>query len=64
MNSASMATNLLGRAIRLKERPAGCSTDLGSIALVLIDAAGLHFLLLVENKLIRAESTEHFLVLD
>jgi hypothetical protein len=64
MNSASMATNLLGRPVRLNERPPGCEGDTGSIVLVSIDGQGVHFLLLVEGRLIRADSAERFTVLD
>lgn len=64
MNSASMATNLLGRPVRLKERPEGFNTDQGSIALVSIDGREVRFLLLVEGRLITVDSADKFTVLD
>jgi hypothetical protein len=64
MNSASMATNLLGRSVRLRERPVSCSTAEGSIALISIDDRGTHFLVLVDGQLISVESAEAFRVLD
>ena len=64
MNSASMATNLLGRPVRFKERPKGCETDQGSIAPVSIDQQGVHFVILVGNALIQVDSPDKFLVLD
>jgi len=64
MNSAAMATNLLGMPVRLKERPVGCRTDEGSITLVAIDQRGVHFLVLVDHTLIPIDSTDKFVVLD
>lgn len=64
MNSASMATNLLGRSVRLKQQPEGCRTCEGSITLVSIDAEGVHFLLLVDGHLITADSADEFTVLE
>ncbi len=64
MNSASMATNLLGRAVRLRERPPDCSSDEGTIALVLIQGKEIHFLVLVEGRLVRVEKAEQLCILD
>ncbi len=64
MNSASMATNLLGRAVRLNEPPPGCGTEQGTIVLVLVQGHEIHFLVLVEGRLVRVESTEQVRILD
>jgi hypothetical protein len=64
MNSASMATNLLGRAVRLRDRPSDCPSDEGTIALVLIRGQEIHFLVLVEGRLVRVEGVEQLRVLD
>jgi hypothetical protein len=55
MNSASMATNLLGESVVLKDQPEGCSTNLGKIVLVSIDNKGIHFLIEVEGRLLRVD---------
>jgi hypothetical protein len=64
VNSSTIATNLLGRPIRLCERPAGCSTDTGEIATVFIDAGGVHYVLLVGGRLVQVEDPAAFVVLD
>ncbi len=64
MNSASMATNLLGRPVRLRQRPEGCSNDKGTIVLVSIDAQGVHLLVLVEKRLVPVADVAEVLVLD
>ncbi len=62
MNSASMATNLLGQSVRLRERPLECTTDRGTIVLVSIDDRGVHFLVQVEGRLIPVDSVEQLVV--
>ena len=64
MNSASMATNMLGRPDRLHERPVGCATDEGSIAAVTIDQQGFHFLILVDRRLVPIDKVSDLTVLD
>jgi hypothetical protein len=64
MNSASMATNLLGRPVRLRERPVGCATEEGSIAAVTIDDQGFHFLILIDGRLVSVEKPSDLTVLD
>jgi hypothetical protein len=64
MNSAAMATNLLGRAVPLRERPADCPSDKGTIALVQIRGEEIRFHVLVEGRLVRIEDAEQFRVLD
>ena len=64
MNSASMATNLLGRTIRLRERPVQCSTDEGTICLVAIDDRETHFLVLVDGRLIPIDDCNEFVILN
>jgi hypothetical protein len=65
MNSASMATNLLGRSVRLARQPSGSATDRGTIALVSIDKdQKVHFLILVEGKLVPVEDAADLEVLD
>jgi hypothetical protein len=64
MNSATMATNLLGRPVRLVERRVGVETDTGQIALIYIDDRGMHYVLLVAGRLIEVDRPEEFRVLD
>jgi hypothetical protein len=64
MNSAAMATNLLGRAVRLRERPPGCKSDEGTIALVTIQGREVRFLVLVDGRLVWVEDGEQLRVLD
>jgi hypothetical protein len=59
-----MATNLLGRAVRLRETPAGCDSDRGYIALVSIDNQGVHFLIEVGGRLIPVDSCDKIVVLQ
>lgn len=64
MNSASMATNLLGRPVRLRERPVGCPTDQGAIAAVSLDEQGFHFLILIDGRLVFVEKPDDLRILD
>ncbi len=64
MNSATMATNLIGRPIRLRERPADCATDTGQIATIFIDSGGMHYVLLVDGRLVTVDDPAAFTVLD
>jgi hypothetical protein len=64
MNSATLATNLLGRPVRLRERPVGLDSDTGQIAMIYIDSGGLHYLLLVAGRLVQVDRPEQFVVLD
>jgi hypothetical protein len=59
-----MATNLLGRPVRLRERPTQCAFDEGSIAAVSIDDQGYHFLVLLDRRLILVDKPSDLLVLD
>ena len=64
MNVASMTTNLLGRPVRLRERPTDCASDEGSIAAVSIDDHGYHFLVLVDGRLVPIDKASDLIVLD
>lgn len=64
MNSASMATNLLGRPVRLRDHPEGTGADTGTIVLVAIDEQGVHFLVLVGGRLVRVEGVDQLTLLD
>ena len=64
MNSASMATNLLGRSVRLTKPPEGCRTDSGTIALVSIDDRGVHFLVLVDGRLVLITDCADLVIVD
>jgi hypothetical protein len=59
-----MATNLLGRPVRLRQKPDGCSSAEGTIVLVSIDDDGVHLLVLVEKRLIPVADVDGVLVLD
>ena len=64
MNSATMATNLLGRPVRLRERLPGRAADTGQIAMVYIDQQGLHYMLLLGGELVQVDRPDQFRVLD
>jgi hypothetical protein len=64
MNSATLATNLLGRPVRLRERPAGVDGDTGQMALIYIDAHGLHFVVLIAGRLVQVDRPDQFTVLE
>jgi hypothetical protein len=64
MNSATLATNLLGRPVRLRERPVGLDSDTGRTAMIYIDSGGLHYVLLVAGRLVQVDRPEQFEVLD
>jgi hypothetical protein len=65
MNSATMATNLLGRPVRLKQRPEGFEVTEGQIALVSMDQRGVHFLVLLKDgRLVPVDHPNDLVVLD
>ena len=64
MNSATLATNLLGRRVRLHRRPEQCATDCGQIATVYIDNRGMHYVLLIEGRLVPVDDGSEFTVLE
>jgi hypothetical protein len=64
MNSATLATNLLGRPVRLRERLPGRTHDTGQIALIYIDSQGLHYVLLLGGELVPVDRPDQFRVLD
>jgi hypothetical protein len=64
MNSATLATNLLGRPVRLRERLPGRAADTGQIAMVYIDERGLHYVLLLGGELVQVDRPDQFRVLD
>jgi hypothetical protein len=59
-----MATNLLGRPVRLHEAPPGGQDAEGRIALVAIDEQGIHFLVAVDGRLVYVDRPEKLEVLD
>jgi hypothetical protein len=63
MQHAALATNLLGRRVRLHQKPDGAPTATGEIATVYLDERGLHYVLLLGGRLVRAEDEGQFTVL-
>jgi hypothetical protein len=60
-----MATNLLGRPVRLKQRPEGFEVAEGQIALGSIEQSGFHFLILLKDgRLVPVDHPNDFIVLD
>jgi hypothetical protein len=62
MTGSALATSLLGRRIRLTTAAGEQKTE-GQIVTVYLDAAGLHFLVLVAGRL-KEVTAEQFTVLD
>jgi hypothetical protein len=63
-NVFSLATNLLGRRVRLRERPQGAQSDTGRITTLYVDAEGLHYVVLVEGRLVHVENGNQLTVLE
>ena len=64
MISSSLATNLLGRRVQLHEPPAGAATDTGRVATVYFDARGMHYVVLLDGRLVEIEDGGRFTVLE
>jgi hypothetical protein len=64
MNSATLATNLLGRPVCLRERLPGHAADTGQIAMIYLDGQGLHYVLLLAGDLVHVDRPDQFRVLD
>jgi hypothetical protein len=60
----SLATNLLGRRVRFRERPQGVRTDTGQITALYVDAEGLHYVILVEGRLVHVANGDQLTVLE
>jgi hypothetical protein len=60
----SCGENLLGRSVRPKERPEGSGTDTGTIAVVPIDGRGVHFVVLVDGRVIPIKGCDQLTVVD
>ena len=63
MSGTVLATSLLGHRVRLASPPAGLSTDLGRIVTVYLDAEGMHYVVLVEGRLVNVADGDQFTVL-
>jgi hypothetical protein len=63
-NNFSLATNLLGRRVRLRERPPGARRDTGRITTLYLDAEGLHYVILLEGRLIQVDDSDELTVLE
>jgi hypothetical protein len=50
--------------VRLHRRPEGCATEVGQISTVFIDDQGMHYVVLVEGRLIHVEKSSDFSVLE
>ncbi|HJT76161.1 MAG TPA: hypothetical protein VJ739_03075 [Gemmataceae bacterium] len=64
MKSSTLATNLVGRPVRLRERRPDCPADTGQIATIFIDEQGMHYVLLVGGRLVQVDDPAAFTVLD
>jgi hypothetical protein len=63
MSGTTLATSLLGHRVRLASPPAGSSADQGRIVTVYLDAEGMHYVVLVEGRLVNVPDGEQFTVL-
>jgi hypothetical protein len=63
MSGTTLATALLGHRVRLASIPPGSSTDLGRIVTVYLDAEGMHYVVLVEGRLVNVPDGNQFTIL-
>jgi len=63
MSGTTLVTALLGHRVRLASKPAGLSTDLGRIVTVYLDAEGMHYVVLVEGRLVNVANGDQITVL-
>jgi hypothetical protein len=63
MNATCLATNLVGRRVRLSEPPAGTKTAEGVIVSVYLDAEGMHYVVLVDGRLVNVPNGSQLTVL-
>ena len=63
MNATSLATSLLGRRVRLSEPPAGAKAAEGVIVTVYIDPDGVHYVVLVDGRLVNVADGSQLTVL-
>jgi hypothetical protein len=52
MHGTSLATSLLGRRVRLHTSPPETRTDEGVIVTVYMDAEGMHYVVLMDGRLV------------
>jgi hypothetical protein len=62
--TSSLLTNLLGRRIRFHEPPEGAQRKTGQIATVYVDGDGMHYVVLIDSRLIHVADGAAFTVLD
>jgi hypothetical protein len=63
MNATALATALLGRRVRLTGAPERLRAGEGVIVTVYLDGAGMHYVVLVDGRLIDA-TAQQFVVLE
>jgi hypothetical protein len=63
MSGTTLATALLGHRVQLASPPPGLSTDRGRIVTVYLDAEGMHYVVLVEGRLVNVPDGNQLSVL-
>ena len=63
MSATSLATCLLGRRVRFNEPPAGTKPAEGVIVSVYIDTEGMHYVVLVDGRLVHVADGSQLTVL-
>jgi hypothetical protein len=63
MSGTTLVTSLLGHPVRLASPPPGSSTDRGRIVTVYLDAEGMHYVVLVEGRLVNVADGDKLVVL-
>ena len=63
MSTTCLMTNLVGRRVRLTEPLAGTSTAEGVIVSVYLDAEGMHYIVLVGDRLVHVPDGSQLTVL-
>ena len=63
MSGSVLVTSLLGHRVGLASPPPGASTDRGRIVTVYLDAEGMHYVVLVEGRLVNVAGGDQLVVL-
>ncbi len=64
MSGTALATSLLGRRVRLAAAPAGQKAGEGAIVTVYLDAEGMHYVVLVDGRLVNVAAGDQLIVLE
>jgi hypothetical protein len=63
MSGTTLVTALLGHRVRLASRPPGSETDQGRIVTVYLDAEGMHYVVLLEGRLVNVPDGDQLTVI-